>query len=173
MERRGSDVMLLTDTEIQLEDYSHNRLGYNVTCLTARLSGARGAQVGVKLVTKEHPIGWGIESTCYHGPNMVSCNKVIGLTQNPIVGAYLSPLTLEHLLDIEKALKCFNNPIAFGDLNVDLNKERISWNQRISDLLTEYGLIDLVQHFRQRRRFRDLMTWSQVRQGTVLQLRCD
>ena len=41
------------------------------------------------------------------------------------------------------------------------------------DLLAEYGIIDLVCHFRQRRRFRNLKNWYQVRQGTVLQSRCD
>ena len=51
-------VMLLTKTKIQLEAYSHNRLGYDVTCLAARLSSARGAQGGVRLVTRERPVGW-------------------------------------------------------------------------------------------------------------------
>ena len=34
----------------------------------------------------------------------------------------------------------------------------------VADLLVEYGLIYLVRHFRQHRRFRNLKTWSQVRQ---------
>ena len=37
----GFDVMLLTKTEIQLEAYSHNFLGYNVTCSEARPSIVR------------------------------------------------------------------------------------------------------------------------------------
>ena len=36
-----------------------------------------------------------------------------------------------------------------------------------------YGLIELVRYFRQRCRFRDLKTWTQVRQGTFLRLRCN
>ena len=37
----------------------------------------------------------------------------------------------------------------------------------------EYGLIDLVRHFHQLRRFRNLKIWYQVRQGTVLRSICD
>ena len=32
VERRGFDMMLLTETKIQSEVYSHNRLGYDATC---------------------------------------------------------------------------------------------------------------------------------------------
>ena len=80
---------------------------------------------------------------------------------------------IEHLPDLEEALKCFKEPIVLGDLNVDLDEARSPRSQRVADLLAEYGLIDLIRHFRQRRRFRNLKTWSQVRQGTVLRLRCD
>ena len=43
----------------------------------------------------------------------------------------------------------------------------------MGDLLREYAIIDLVCHFRQHRRFRNLKTWYQVRQGTVLRSRCN
>ena len=36
VERRGFGMMLLTKKKIQLEAYSHNFLGYNVTCSEAR-----------------------------------------------------------------------------------------------------------------------------------------
>ena len=39
---RGLDVMLLTEKKIQTEAYSHNQLGYNVTCLSARPSSSGG-----------------------------------------------------------------------------------------------------------------------------------
>ena len=41
----------------------------------------------------------------------------------------------------------------------------------MTDFLAEYCLIELVRHFQQRRRFQELKTWSQVRQGTVLRSR--
>ena len=96
----GFDVMLLTDTKILLEAYLNNCLGYNVTCLVARLSSTRGEQVCVGLETMEMPVGWGVESTCYHSSNGVSCVIVTRLTFTPLVGAYLPPLTLEHLPDL-------------------------------------------------------------------------
>ena len=73
-------------------------------------------------MTRYRNIGWGIESTLYHGPNMVSCEHVTRLTPNPLVGAYLPLSTLEHLTDLAEAMKLFKEPIFLGDLNVDLEK---------------------------------------------------
>ena len=104
---------------------------------------------------------------------MVSCKLVTRLIRTPLVGAYLPPSTLEHLPDLEEALKRFKDPIVLGGLNVDLNKARILRSQQVADLIVEYGLIYLVSHYCQRHRFRNLKTWSQVQQGTVLWSRCD
>ena len=86
VERGGFDVMLLKKTKIQSEAYSHNSLRYDVTCLTTRLSSVGGYLGGVGMVMRERPSGWGIYSTRYHGPIMVSCEIVIGLTRTPLVG---------------------------------------------------------------------------------------
>ena len=107
-------------------------------------SSSGGAQVGIRLVTRERPVVWGTESTRYHGTNLVNCKIVTGLTWTPLVGAYLTLSTLEHLYDLEEALQPFREPIVLGDLNVDLDKARKFWSQRVSDLLAEYVLIDLV-----------------------------
>ena len=147
VEREVFDMMMLTKTKIKSEAYSHNRLGYNVNFLAARPSSNRGTQGGVGLVTRERPVGWGVESTHYHGANVVSCNILTGLTWTPLVRAYLPPLTLEYLPDLEEALQRFSNPISLGDLNVDLGEARILRSQIVSDLLTEYGIIDLVRNF--------------------------
>ena len=101
VERGVFDVMLLTKTKIQKEAYSHNRLGYDVTCLTARPSSAGGAQGGIGTMKRERSIGWGIESMRYHGRNVVSCKIVTVRKRTPLVGAYLPPLTLEHMPDLE------------------------------------------------------------------------
>ena len=77
-------------------------------------------------------------------------------------------MILEHLPGLEEALQRFIEPIVLGDLNVDLDKVRIPRIQRVAVLLAEYGILDLVHHFHQRNRFRNLKYWSQVRQGTVL-----
>ena len=79
---------------------------------------------------------------------MVSREIVTGLTRTPLFGAYLLPSILEHLPYLEEALQRFRDTIALGDQNVDLNKARSLRSQLVADLLTEYGLIDLVRHFR-------------------------
>ena len=84
---------------------------------------------------------------CYNRTHVVSCEIVNRLTRTPIVGAYLPTLTLEDLSDLEEAMQRFRDPIFLGDLNVDLEKYRSMQSQQMSDLLAEYGLIDLVRHF--------------------------
>ena len=100
MERGDFDVMILTKTKIFTTAYCRNRLGYKVTCLAAWPSSAGGSQGGVGLVRRERPIGWGIESTHYHGLNVVICELVTRLTWTSLVGAYLPPPKLEHLPDL-------------------------------------------------------------------------
>ena len=83
---------------------------------------------------------------------------------------YLPPLTLEHLPYVEEALHQFNGwyPIVLGDINMDLDNALSLQIQCVVELLIEFGLIDLVRNFRHHHQFRDLKTWTQVRQGTVL-----
>ena len=50
---------------------------------------------------------------------------------------------------------------------------RSSQIQRLADLLKKFDLIDLVQNFRQCRRFQDLNTSTKVRQGTFLRSGCN
>ena len=109
----------------------------------------------------------------YHGTNMVRCEIVTGITRTPLVSTYLPLSTLDHLPGLEEALHRFRDPIVIVDLNVDPNKARILRNQQVAHLLTEYSLIDLFRHFRQRCRFRNLKTWYQVWQGIVLRSKCD
>ena len=119
-------------------------------------------------MTRERPFKWGIESTRYHGQNVVRCKILTGLTRTPLVGAYLPTSTLEHLPNLEEDMQRFKYPIFARDLNMYRDEAGSLQSQRLLDLLSEYGLIDLVQYFQQRHRFQDLKTWSQVRQGTVL-----
>ena len=87
------------------------------------------------MVTRERPVRWGIESTLYHGQNVVSCDIVAGLIRSPLVGEYLPPSTLEHLPDLEEAMKRFRDPIVLGDFNMDIDKSRSSRSQRMPYLL--------------------------------------
>ena len=99
--------MLLTETNIHMEAYYHSQLGYGMTCSAVRPSIAGGAQGGVGLVTRKWPDGWGIKSTRFHSPNVVSYEIITGHNHTPLVGAYLPPLTLDHLPDLKEALQIF------------------------------------------------------------------
>ena len=66
---------------------------------------------------------------------------------------------LEHLPDLEEALKCFKDPIVLGEINVDLHESRSLRIHQVANFPVEYSLIDLVNHFRQRCWFRNLKTW--------------
>ena len=82
-------------------------------------------------------------------------------------------MTLEHLPDAKETIQRFKGmyPIVLGYLNMDLNDAWSLRSQCVAYLLTEFGLIDLVWHFRQRHLFQDLKTWAQVKQGAVLRSR--
>ena len=62
---------------------------------------------------------------------MVSCEIVTGPDQNPRVGVYLPPLTLEHLTDVEEELQRFKGQdiIILEYLNVDLDDTRKLWSR--------------------------------------------
>ena len=137
MKRGGFDVILLTKTKISTAAYCRNWLGYEVTCLTVQPSRSGGYQGGVGLVTIMRPLGWGIESMRYHGPDVVSCELVTGITQTPLVGANLTPSIMDHLHGLEEALKQLRDPIVLRELNVDLDEARIPWSQQVADFLEE------------------------------------
>ena len=65
------------------------------------------------------------------------------------------------------------NSIVLGDLNVDLDEAQNLRSQLVSDFLTEFGLINLMHHFRKRLRCCNLKTWTQVRQVTVSRAGCN
>ena len=88
-------------------------------------------------MTRERPFGWGIDSTRYHRLNVDIYEIFPGLTQTPLVGAYLHPSTLEHLPDLDESLQLFRDPNFLGGLKVDLNEARSPWIQQVADLLTE------------------------------------
>ena len=100
VKRGGFDIMLMTETKIQTEEYSNNRLGYNVICSTVRPSKVGGSQGNVVLVSQDRPNTWDIESTHFHRPNVVSCKIVTGGKHTLLINMCLPPSTLEHLPDL-------------------------------------------------------------------------
>ena len=165
------DIVLATETKIPDDIYTKHTLGYEVIC-----SKALPNQGGIALITRASPTGWHIESTQFHGPNVLSCLIVSGITRTPFIGAYLPPTSLDDLPFFEEALARFHsytNIIAAGDFNADITDLTLPRNQAVAASFAAHGLFDLLAHYRQRKRHRHLQTWYQVREGTLLRSRCD
>ena len=58
-----------------------------------------------------------------------------------------------------------------GELNVDLDEDQNPHIQIFANTLMEFGLINLMHHFRKRKHLLHVKTWGQVWQGTVLRVR--
>ena len=71
---------------------------------------------------------------------------------------------MSHLPDLEDILERFwgKDPILMGYINVDLDDACNLRSQLISDMMTKFGLIDLMHHFWQRRHLHHLNIWTQV-----------
>ena len=96
------------------------------------------------------PHGCSIESTNFHGLNVVTCDVITSGKWNILIGAYLPSSTLEHLPDLEEALARFRDqgPIVLGDLKADISQYQNPYIQEVADLLMEFGMLDLHHHFR-------------------------
>ena len=93
---------------------------------------------------------------------MVSCEVVTGTSWTLIVGSYLLPSTFSHLPDLEESLARFQvqYPIVLVDLNVNMDEAQNPRSRLVSNLLTEFVLIDFMHHFRQLLRFHNLKMWT-------------
>ena len=77
--------------------------------------------------------------------------------------------------DVEEALVRFREqyPIMMGYLNSDIGQEQNPQIQQVANLLMEFRLVDLLQHFCQRMKVHHLETWFQVLKDRLLRSRCD
>ena len=82
---------------------------------------------------------------------------------------------LSNLSNLEEALEFFwgQYPILMGDLNLELDDSQNPRSQLVDNILTEFFLIDLMHHFRQRRRFLYMNMLTYTQQATVLKSRCE
>ena len=83
-------------------------------------------QGGGCLVVRNQPQVWSVELTRFQGLNLVSY-EVVTITdaeRTTIIGAYLPPSNLEHLIDLELALTRFQeyDTIVVGDLSVNIGQ---------------------------------------------------
>ena len=88
----------------------------------------------------------------------------------PIICTYLSPSTLEHLSDLKEDLTLFQDqdPIVIGYLSADISKPQNPHSQQVADLMTDFGLMNLLHHFWQCWRYLHVKTWPQERHGRAM-----
>ena len=67
----------------------------------------------------------------------------------------------------------YQYPIVLGDLNGNIGQDQNHQSEKISNLLMEFGLVDLLRNFFQRLQFRHLKTWFQVQKDILLHSRCN
>ena len=115
------------------------------------------------------------ELTRFHGPNKVRCDIVSGDQETPLIGVYLPPSTLYHLLDLEENFYLFigRYPIVLGNLNAEIGRLRNPHNQHVSDFMASFVLVDLMGHFYQRLFYHHLQTWFQFFQVRVIRYQCE
>ena len=92
--------MVLTKTKVDVQSYCHIRLGYYVLCSSSITTDSVRYQWGVVLIFQYRPKGWSVELMRFHGMNVVGCKIIVGGKRKPLIGVYLPPSTLEHLLDL-------------------------------------------------------------------------
>ena len=98
------NLMLPMEINIPNKAYCHNRLGYNFVYSQAVVISSTGYQGWVGILVRERLELWSIELTRFQGTNMMSCEIVSGVQQNPLIRAYLPLSTLDHLPDLGEAL---------------------------------------------------------------------
>ena len=75
---------------------------------------------------------------------------------------------------LEEALTRFQDqyPIVLRNRNADIQSQNPHSHQ-FAYLLMEFGMMDLIIHFRKHWRYRHMTTWPRVKQGKVMRARSD
>ena len=130
---------------------------------------------------KDNSDAFSVEGLRRYGPNVISFILVSGLKRWYLIGAYYPPsergtdtTTLHWIQEAELRVPSLPQ-VLLGDLNVDLSTNAISnpFLGAVAATVAELGVLDLLDHYRQRRAFRHRTTWRQWRQGHRLSSRCD
>ena len=100
------DLMVLTENKITNQAYCQISTRYDVFCSKAIKMVAGDAQGVVGLFVRDQPQGRSIESTRFHGSNVVIYEVFTG-KHTPVIDAYLPLSNLDHLPYLEEALTRF------------------------------------------------------------------
>ena len=65
----------------------------------------------------------------------------------------------------------YHDIIVLGDLSANIVQAQNPCSQQVANLLMDFRLMELLLHFRQRRRYRQMKTWSLMIQGRAMQAR--
>ena len=82
-------------------------MGYELALSPLINTDSGVSQGGVVLIIQDQPNGSSVESVRFHISNVVSCEFVVGGKRTPLIGVYLPPSTMYHLLELEEALPHF------------------------------------------------------------------
>ena len=93
------------------------------------------AQGEVSMIIRDQPQGCSIESTCFYGMNVVSCEVNTGKF-TPLIEAYLPTSNLEHLLDLVEASTPFQyqETIVLGEINANIQAHN-PCSQQVAELM--------------------------------------
>ena len=98
---------------------------------------------------------------------MVICEvvTVINRKLTPITSAYLLPSTLDNLPDLEEALTLFryHNPVVLVGLSANIGQYHNPQSQQVYYLMMEFGMVNLLLHFRQLCWYQHMKTWYRER----------
>ncbi len=145
----GVDCGILIETKLTEGVYMHWSSGYN-----ARSTHAPSKwQGGISLFWRTSRT-YEIEEVEMRGPNVLSCQLILGATQWYIVGCYIPLTNLTSSTHVDEAWwACPKgcHPILLGDLNVNLAAPCNERDDTIANQVDAMVLTNMSNHFCQRR----------------------
>ena len=106
----------------------------------------------------------------FQGQSVVSCEIALGAQRTPLIRAYVLISTIYKVPDIEEAINRFpgRDPIVMWYLNVDISRLQNSRRHHMEYFLVYFGLVDLIDCFRQKLHFRYMKLWRHFHQGKFI-----
>ncbi len=166
------DFGLFTETKFTHDKYTHDCFGYHIYSTTARSP----TQGGVAIFYRPNCHYFSVESIRTHGPNVISCELIIGSKHWNLVGAYIPPSdlvasTLEHIAAAIRSRSKRYPLVLLGDFNLDLHRYPSTTREiLITTYFDELQLQNLEDYFPHPT---GRWTWSQIRTGKSIQSTTD